>query len=83
MRREKPYDFLSRPPASPGPGMAEAQAPLYHPADMPDDAELTDAEWDDAKAQAMQAFAAMMLDTPENHLAYIRRQTLAVISRHV
>jgi hypothetical protein len=48
-----------------------------------DDDDLTAAEWDEVKRLALKRLTATVLDTPEGHLAYIRRCTAALTPGHV
>jgi hypothetical protein len=41
--------------------------------------DLTPADWDEVKRQALKLLGSRVLDTPEGHLAYIRQRTASVM----
>ena len=81
----KPDEYLGiQVPATLGFGESRGAARLPGtPLASADGDDLTAAEWDLVKRLALQRLAATVLDTPEGHLAYIRRCAAALTPGHV
>ncbi len=72
-------------PTMTGKGFRETVTPsiIGMPSNEQDLADLTPADWDEVKRQALALLSAKTLDTPEGHLEYLRARIATATPRHV